>query len=662
MPYSEEKPESTQTKMTTNCSSDLAFTPDNEFVELVWENGQILLQGQSSRTRRNPSSSSGFPTHVSKPQEKDGGDAITPKMGRFGTMDSVLNDFSSPGSSGQMGLGHDEDMVPWLNYHLDDTLQHDYCSEFFSELTNGNMNPLSGHANAVPSVVGPEPNRPRNNNHLGFSPLQQCQTSVPSVRSRVSDYTYHQAPLTSSSPLVTKTQKQVLGHTRPPLQPNNNTGLMNFSHFSRAASLAKINLQGSNFAETPSSSSVERLKSNDKRPASGSSNLLESTLIESNGGGSTSLHGFRSQTVSMQGNVDSKSSISMPHKESETVFREDAFRNTRLLEQSLAQTSSFAASTAKPDNEKDVEPVVASSSLCSGNIVGGASNDIKHTLKRKARETEDSEYHSEDVEEESVGVRKPATNRGGGNKRSRAAEVHNLSERRRRDRINEKMRALQELIPNCNKVDKASMLDEAIEYLKTLQLQVQIMSMGAGMYMPPMMLPTGMHAPHFSPMGVGMGMGMGMGYGMGMGIGMGHGMQFPRPPLTTSLPMMPGSTLQMLGLPGQGHPMPVPGQEHPMPVPGQGHPMAVPRAPYPLSEGPSTTPVLVPGVSGKESLLQVSDSALPSSSKGPMQNKNLQLMPNTDAAECAQNQTNVQVTGYEMLRISLLQETNPLVA
>ncbi|KAF9607806.1 hypothetical protein IFM89_001527 [Coptis chinensis] len=57
--------------------------------------------------------------------------------------------------------------------------------------------------------------------------------------------------------------------------------------------------------------------------------------------------------------------------------------------------------------------------------------------------------------------------------RSRAAEVHNLSEKRRRSRINEKMKALQNLIPNSNKTDKASMLDEAIEYLKQLQLQVQ---------------------------------------------------------------------------------------------------------------------------------------------------------------------------------------------
>nr|KYP70773.1 Transcription factor PIF1 [Cajanus cajan] len=95
-------------------------------------------------------------------------------------------------------------------------------------------------------------------------------------------------------------------------------------------------------------------------------------------------------------------------------------------------------------------------------------------------------------------------------KRSRAAEVHNLSERRRRDRINEKMKALQELIPRCNKSDKASMLDEAISYLKSLQLQVQMMSMGCGMV--PMMFPG---IQQYMP-AIGMGVGMGMGMEMGM--------------------------------------------------------------------------------------------------------------------------------------------------
>ncbi|KAG5522050.1 hypothetical protein RHGRI_034302 [Rhododendron griersonianum] len=67
-------------------------------------------------------------------------------------------------------------------------------------------------------------------------------------------------------------------------------------------------------------------------------------------------------------------------------------------------------------------------------------------------------------------------------KRDRAAEFHNLSEKvvyMCYEDIGggagsmKKMKALQNLIPNSNKTDKASMLDDAIEYLKQLQLQVQ---------------------------------------------------------------------------------------------------------------------------------------------------------------------------------------------
>ncbi|KAF9622155.1 hypothetical protein IFM89_030013 [Coptis chinensis] len=123
-----------------------------------------------------------------------------------------------------------------------------------------------------------------------------------------------------------------------------------------------------------------------------------------------------------------------------------------------------------------------------------------YSHKRKGRDANESEYHSEDAEFESANANK-APPRSGSTRRSRAAEVHNLSERRRRDRINEKMRALQELIPHCNKSDKALMLDEAIEYLKSLQLQVQMMGMGSGMV--PMMFPGVQH--YISRMGMGMG-------------------------------------------------------------------------------------------------------------------------------------------------------------
>ncbi|XP_040378623.1 transcription factor bHLH7-like isoform X2 [Oryza brachyantha] len=54
----------------------------------------------------------------------------------------------------------------------------------------------------------------------------------------------------------------------------------------------------------------------------------------------------------------------------------------------------------------------------------------------------------------------------------------------RRERIAERMRALQELVPNTNKTDRAAMLDEILDYVKFLRLQVKVLSMsrlgGAG--------------------------------------------------------------------------------------------------------------------------------------------------------------------------------------
>uniref|UniRef100_A0A0E0MPG3 BHLH domain-containing protein n=1 Tax=Oryza punctata TaxID=4537 RepID=A0A0E0MPG3_ORYPU len=138
--------------------------------------------------------------------------------------------------------------------------------------------------------------------------------------------------------------------------------------------------------------------------------------------------------------------------------------------------------------------------------------------KRKQRDAATESWSpSEDVEFESAAVTCSPAQKTTTAKRRRAAEVHNLSERRRRDRINEKMKALQELIPHCNKTDKASMLDEAIEYLKSLQLQLQMMWMGGGMAPPAVMFPAaGVHQ-YMQRMGA---------------VGMG-------PPHMASLPRMP---------------------------------------------------------------------------------------------------------------------------
>jgi hypothetical protein len=44
----------------------------------------------------------------------------------------------------------------------------------------------------------------------------------------------------------------------------------------------------------------------------------------------------------------------------------------------------------------------------------------------------------------------------------------------RRERISERLRTLQELVPNGTKVDLVTMLEKAISYVKFLQLQVKV--------------------------------------------------------------------------------------------------------------------------------------------------------------------------------------------
>ncbi|XP_037443305.1 transcription factor PHYTOCHROME INTERACTING FACTOR-LIKE 13-like isoform X1 [Triticum dicoccoides] len=140
--------------------------------------------------------------------------------------------------------------------------------------------------------------------------------------------------------------------------------------------------------------------------------------------------------------------------------------------------------------------VTATTTTTTGTEPTSTSN--RSSKRKRGLDTEDSESPSEDAESESLVLERKPPQKLTTARRSRAAEVHNLSERRRRDRINEKMRALQELIPHCNKTDKASMLDEAIEYLKTLQMQVQMMWMGSGMAPPAVMFP-GMQMHQYLP-------------------------------------------------------------------------------------------------------------------------------------------------------------------
>lgn len=82
------------------------------------------------------------------------------------------------------------------------------------------------------------------------------------------------------------------------------------------------------------------------------------------------------------------------------------------------------------------------------------------------------------------------------------------------------MKALQKLVPNANKTDKSSMLDEVIAYRKQLQEQVHMMSMRNNM--PQMMMPLGLQQQQLQQQQLQMSLlaPIGMGFGLGMNTGM----------------------------------------------------------------------------------------------------------------------------------------------
>ncbi|WZZ33561.1 hypothetical protein YC2023_016962 [Brassica napus] len=63
-------------------------------------------------------------------------------------------------------------------------------------------------------------------------------------------------------------------------------------------------------------------------------------------------------------------------------------------------------------------------------------------------------------------------------KRGQATDSHSLAERVRRGKINERLKCLKDIVPGCYKaMGMATMLDEIINYVHSLQNQVEFLSM-----------------------------------------------------------------------------------------------------------------------------------------------------------------------------------------
>ncbi|KAF9663980.1 hypothetical protein SADUNF_Sadunf17G0108400 [Salix dunnii] len=104
---------------------------------------------------------------------------------------------------------------------------------------------------------------------------------------------------------------------------------------------------------------------------------------------------------------------------------------------------------------KNISPTASSNETKKKNNLGGG----------KKGENKDKEG---DQTEEVIHVRA---------KRGQATDSHSIAERARREKINNKLRCLQDLVPGCHKsMGMAVMLEEIINYVHSLQNQVEVIS------------------------------------------------------------------------------------------------------------------------------------------------------------------------------------------
>ncbi|VVA15905.1 PREDICTED: mRNAion factor [Prunus dulcis] len=353
--------------------------PDDEIMELLWQNGQVVMQSQNQRPSPNNKRSSQAPSKY---------DAVLPEDR------DIPRPQPHPTPQNHQLFMHEYEMASWLQYPLVDD---PFCADL--------LYPDSSTVHQT--------NTNTNTNTIAAAELRPNPISAPP--------------------------------SKPPVHPPRRTELQNFLHFSKTNNTARVSETAPSSSKSVVRESTTVVDSCDTPLVGHSSRALDSGL-DGGGGGVTAGAATSFATVA-------------------TANAATSFTGKEIMTCEMSLTSSPGGSSA--------------SASVSAEPISSQKPRADEDRKRKGREAEDDgEFQSEDVEFESANGKKQA--RGStSTKRSRAAEVHNLSERRRRDRINEKMKALQELIPRCNKSDKASMLDEAIEYLKSLQLQVQIVTISA---------------------------------------------------------------------------------------------------------------------------------------------------------------------------------------
>ncbi|PIA52695.1 hypothetical protein AQUCO_01000514v1 [Aquilegia coerulea] len=179
------------------------------------------------------------------------------------------------------------------------------------------------------------------------------------------------------------------------------------------------------------------------------------------GFGGENLPGFVSTESADMNSSISRTFSCPPEKLTSSIGRE-SFKKRKASDKSVG---------AENINEKKIKGEVEE--------VASKINEQIHNNKNNNRETcgdisKENSKVSEVQKTEYIHVRA---------RRGQATDSHSLAERVRREKISERMRYLQDLVPGCNKIiGKAGMLDEIINYVQSLQRQVEMFQSTADSY------------------------------------------------------------------------------------------------------------------------------------------------------------------------------------
>ncbi|KAI5057461.1 hypothetical protein GOP47_0027476 [Adiantum capillus-veneris] len=508
---------------------DIAFVPDDDFEELCWEDGQLLvvMQGLGHRTgAKGIGVASNDSSYTVSPSRLTNCEDISESCVTHRSIS--IHEPPAPCTN----LTQDDDLLSWLQHPQDDhfyskssdaaciltssalkdsgsACKHEYAQ--VGSASNGAVslyNPYlsqsdahNGRLEAALRCISKQKNmrvgdydlavsvsnnahspivadRAADAMHGSFSVQNAEKRMESTIALAVDDGTWttdelnhfsmtrsgsKEHPLEQGS-MHTKgqTHDEELGCAHPMDMTRANEG-MNFANFSRPATAIKADLYSVGLA-SGRMTVTDRLKQLDRNGFHPFTSELNKPRVDFDQSSITPVAEEYSSTQSASASCAHKSeeSKSLPAVQGKKDNYGHHF---------LSNAGAASADLRTATNRSYTKPTVTSSS----------SEDSYESCQMKELQNEDeAAKHSKALTDFKEFSKKPS-HRASKNttlttgKRNRTAESHNLSERKRRNKIKEKMIALRELIPNVNKNDKASMLDEAINYLRSLQQKVQAM-------------------------------------------------------------------------------------------------------------------------------------------------------------------------------------------